>query len=638
MPPGFPKGQLKYTTAKVIVARVFPPPGSKQPSAQFAFDPDDDSHGTHVAGIAAGNPKTVVRPGQVVSGVAPRAYIGNYKVFVQTDAGLTPNANSPAIVAAIEAAVADGMDVINFSGGEPEIEPSRDIVVRALDAAAEAGVVSVISADNTYREVGAGSISSPASAQRAIAVAAVETTGTPPKSVRADFSSVGPTPISLLLKPDVAAPGVDILSSVPGGDWASFSGTSMAAPHVAGAVALLRQRHPTWTVDEIKSALVQTGTNATSEDRGALGPQFQGGGVIALARADRPLLFAEPVSLSLGLVARGSRSGGTIELTDAGDGIGTWQVTQVRAPGGRGRASLRLPATVEVPGELGYELVVPARAAQGDVDGYIELRRGEDVRRIPFFGRVSVAALERQSAIPLRAPGAHVGTTGGKRGFVSRYRYPANPSGIGVPTVLTGPEAVYRVRILRRVANFGVVVTRRSRGVQVEPRVVSGQDENRLTGYAGLPFARNPYLDDGYFTRVLAAGALSPAPGVYSVVFDSKTRSGAGRFRFRFWVNDVTPPTLRLRTRSVLRGQDVRVAARDAGSGVAPDYVFAFVDGRRARATFRGGVIGVSTRSLAVGTHRLQLQVSDYQETKNTENVARILPNTRILTTTIAIR
>ena len=100
MPPGFPKGQQKFTTAKVIVARAFPPAGSMQPSAQLAFDPDDDAHGTHVAGIAAGNAKTVVRAGRVVSGVAPRAYIGNYKVFVQTDAGVSPNANSPAIVAA----------------------------------------------------------------------------------------------------------------------------------------------------------------------------------------------------------------------------------------------------------------------------------------------------------------------------------------------------------------------------------------------------------------------------------------------------------------------------------------------------------------------------------------------------------
>ena len=91
-----------------------------------------------------------------VSGVAPRAYLGNYKVFVETDSGLSPNANSPAIVAAIEAAVADGMDVINFSGGEPEIEPSRDIVALALDAAAAAGVVPVVAAGNDYNDLGAG--------------------------------------------------------------------------------------------------------------------------------------------------------------------------------------------------------------------------------------------------------------------------------------------------------------------------------------------------------------------------------------------------------------------------------------------------------------------------------------------------
>ena len=139
MPPGFPKGQQRFTTAKVIVARSFAPKtGATAPSVRLAFSEDDNSHGTHVAGIAAGNADTSA-DGRRISGVAPRAYLGNYKVFVQTDDGLSPNANSPALVAAIEAAVADGMDVINFSGGEPEIEPSRDIVALALDAAAAAG-------------------------------------------------------------------------------------------------------------------------------------------------------------------------------------------------------------------------------------------------------------------------------------------------------------------------------------------------------------------------------------------------------------------------------------------------------------------------------------------------------------------
>ena len=208
MPPGFPKGQQRFTTAKVIVARSFAPKtGATAPSVRLAFSEDDSSHGTHVAGIAAGNADTAA-DGRRISGVAPRAYLGNYKVFVETDDGLSPNANSPAIVAAIEAAVADGMDVINFSGGEPEIEPSRDIVALALDAAADAGVVPVIAAGNDYNDFGAGSVSSPANSEGAIAVGAVDITGT--KREHADFSSVGPTTISLRLQADVAAPGVNV--------------------------------------------------------------------------------------------------------------------------------------------------------------------------------------------------------------------------------------------------------------------------------------------------------------------------------------------------------------------------------------------------------------------------------------------
>ncbi len=82
MPAGFPKGQQRFTTAKVIVARVFAPRSATAASARLAFS-NDDSHGTHVAGIAAGNADTLAA-GRRISGVAPRAYLGNYKVFIET--------------------------------------------------------------------------------------------------------------------------------------------------------------------------------------------------------------------------------------------------------------------------------------------------------------------------------------------------------------------------------------------------------------------------------------------------------------------------------------------------------------------------------------------------------------------------
>lgn len=636
MPPGYPKGQVRFTNAKVIVARAFPPPGARYRNAALAFDSENSTHGTHVAGIAAGNARTQATGGRVVSGIAPRAFIGNYKALVGTDSGLSPNGNAPEIVAAIEAAVRDGMDVLNLSIGEPEIEPRRDVVALALDAAAEAGVVPVVAAGNDYNDLGAGTVSSPASSASAITVGAVEIGGTPPTGEHADFSSVGPTTISHLLKPDLAAPGVDVLSAVPGGGWSSLSGTSMASPHIAGAAALLAQRHSGWTVAQIKSALVQTGANAVSDDDRVLGPEFHGGGVISLTKADRPLVFAIPASVSLGLLSRGDVKSSTVALNDAGGGAGTWTVRREGVVPAGVRVSFG--QSVETPGELILDVAVSAGAKPGDLSGYLVLRREGAERRIPFWGRVSAGALARHQPVTLRKTGAHRATTQGRRALVSRYRYPEDPRGVGLTTVLRGPELVYRVRLMKAATNFGVVVTGLAEGSRVEPRVVAGLDENRLTGYAGLPFTHNPYLE-GFRSPVLAAGALSPLPGEYAIVFDSGTRAGAGRFTFRFWIDDVKPPTLRLRTRSVRHGVDsVLVSATDAGSGVHPDSLHATIDGRLTRAKYVRGVVRVRVTGFAVGKHRLQLRVSDYQETKNTENVARILPNTRTLTANFTVR
>src|SRR5205814_10088216 len=113
MPPGFPKGNTAFTTSKVIVARAFAPPSPRWRYADRPFDPDLSEHATHVAGIAAGDHATPA-VGVTISGVAPKAYLGNYKVLtIPTVSGVGLDGNSPEIVKGIEAAVADGIDVIN---------------------------------------------------------------------------------------------------------------------------------------------------------------------------------------------------------------------------------------------------------------------------------------------------------------------------------------------------------------------------------------------------------------------------------------------------------------------------------------------------------------------------------------------
>src|SRR6185369_7478685 len=127
---------------------------------------------------------------------------------------------------------------------------------------------------------------------------AITTAAASKASVIAAFSSGGPTPVSLALKPDVTAPGVNSLSSVRAhdGSWSSIDGASMASPHVAGAAALLLQRHPGWTAAPVKSALVPTGDPVTGASGRDVAPTREAGAMISLPPADNPLLFSQPAS------------------------------------------------------------------------------------------------------------------------------------------------------------------------------------------------------------------------------------------------------------------------------------------------------------------------------------------------------
>jgi hypothetical protein len=173
-------------------------------------------------------------------------------------------------------------------------------------------------------------------------------------------------------------------------------------------------------------------------------------------------------------------------------------------------------------------------------------------------------------------------------------------------------------------------VTSRDGGVRVEPRVVRAGDENRLAGYTALPFDQNPYR--GSFGRHrLVAGVVLPAPGLYDVVFDTPRNGQPGGFRFRFWEGDVSPPAVRVLG---ARGRFLELAVRDNGSGVDPTSMAAHVDGDTVPVSYASGLARVPLLSLSRGRHTLTFTVSDYQETKNMEDVSRILPNTRTLRTT----
>ncbi|MBM3465056.1 MAG: S8 family peptidase [Armatimonadetes bacterium] len=215
---------------------------------------DDHGHGTHVSGTVAGDGKASKG---WLKGMAPEANIVGVKVL---DGGGSGEFSD--VIAGIQWAVDNrqtyNIRVINLSlGAAIEESYKDDPVVHAIDAAAAAGVLPVVAAGNSgpFPET----IGTPANAPDALTVAALDDRGTPWTwdDRMALFSSRGNTAIDGLKKPDVAAPGVAIMAARANSEgYTQMSGTSMAAPMVAGAAALLFQAHPEATPAQVKDAFM----------------------------------------------------------------------------------------------------------------------------------------------------------------------------------------------------------------------------------------------------------------------------------------------------------------------------------------------------------------------------------------------
>jgi minor extracellular serine protease Vpr len=469
------------------------------------------------------------------------------------------------------------------------------------------------------------------------------------------FSSRGPTAFGHDLKPDLSAPGGQILSSTlpntSDSRFAVFDGTSMATPHVAGAAALLLQLHPGWTPAQVKSALVSTagaawGDTARTQEAPVT---LEGGGLVALTRAADPQLFTDPVSLSFDdlAVSRGAASRGLlIRLTDSGDGAGTWQVA-LSSQAATAGASLDVPAPIAVPpgGEADVAIVARASAdaVQGENYGFIVLTKGDATRRVPYFFLVDRPALASAPVMPLKT--LQSGDTRVGVGRVDAYRYPVAPFGNAPdmpPMVENGAEKVYGTFIDRPAVNAGVAVVSETPGARVDPFYLGALDENTVQGFAGTPVNVNA-LTPEYLVPIGAAGASFPRQQRFFVVVDSGRdrfdgRSLAGRYALRSWVDDVTPPSIELLTKRVAPGRPTLVLrVRDAGAGVDPSSLTIGYQGVLVGASTYDPVGGIavfplprSAPELVGGTLELRLVASDFQEAKNIDTVGpSIMPNTR---------
>ncbi len=451
-PVGFPRPAefAAYTNSKVIVARDYIK-SQYDYADQTVHTPQDElGHGTAVASVAAGLP--VATPYAPIQGMAPKAYLGNYKVFGEP--GVNDNAQTAGIVAAIEDAVKDQMDVLNLSMGGMAQPPEDDPEQQAIAKAAEAGVLTVISAGNEGPNP--GTISSPGTSPEALTVGAtlhsryfasgmdVTSTDTtvppalalvgyvpavgltvssklgpfplasilpydpsgegcsplpagsltgkmalisrgacyfsdkatnatnagavgmvvyqdrdePPPSMSgyddlhpldpghpavmiektpgealetllpghslsvtlrpqseiikflsqknqiASFSSRGPD-ILFQVKPDIVAPGQDILAAsmnLETGYSRGLNGTSLSAPIVTGAAALIFQLHSAWTAQNVKSSLVNTADHGVSWNGGQARVIDTGNGRLNVEKGAATSALLDPVSVSFGVI------------------------------------------------------------------------------------------------------------------------------------------------------------------------------------------------------------------------------------------------------------------------------------------------------------------------------------------------
>lgn len=567
---------------------------------------DRDGHGTHTASTVAG---TGAASDGKERGVAPSADLVVGKVL--DDHGSGPISG---VIAGMEwAARTEHAKVISMSLGTSTWHTQDDPVSQAVNRlSAETGALFVVAAGNEGNSP--YTVTAPGTADAALTVGAVDTS-----DQLASFSSTGPRMIDDGLKPDLTAPGVDVLAARSQymddgaeGYYRLESGTSMATPHVAGAAVLLAQKHPEWTGQQLKDALMgtsamtpaytpyQAGTGrldvgaAYLQDQVVATGSVDAGRIAWTPRPDRTPVNRQvtyrnttgsPITLRLsidhGTSPAGVFSVATDEVVVPAHGTATIGVTadpQGLPPGQYGAQVTASSATGTVHTALGlsvepekYDLTVHLKDQSGKpVSGEVEIT-GAD-------GKTTVLWVPDGKLTSRWAPGSY--TIVSTLDVVGRH----GPHSIGL-AVLTAPEVILTK------ARDVVLDASRSREIKVATPLPTAVSTSRIDIFRSFTSAQ-PTPDD----RQALHQILMPPPeydSLWALPTGNKVQQGSFVFTTRFR-SEQTPlkiaygggslddtPLVQPGSASFQDGK-TRVPAVFAGTGTPAEYKGLTVQGKAA--------------------------------------------------------
>ncbi|MER7250952.1 S8 family serine peptidase [Kribbella sp. NPDC000426] len=342
----------------------------------------------------------------------------------------------------------------------------------------------------------------------------------------ADFSSHGPVSGSFAIKPDLVAPGVEIRSTWPGGQYAEDSGTSMASPHVAGAAALIKQAHPDWTADQITAALTSGADPLSGYDA-----VTQGAGRLDVAGADQLAVLPSKRSLSLGvadLSGHTLRSTTTVTLTNVSSTTRTLHFDAKSADGTPAKTSVT-PSSIRLsPGRMvSVRLTVTGARPSGGADWSGWLRAsvsGSPDLSVPWLLAVrpldlhanpdptvagasvyihSEPDLTAAPRVTVTAPGSHHETTGTATfDHAGWWKY----------AVPAGPAGAYQVSAVARTTT-GAWLDGQTSYEELGTAHGSGPDGWQSVGPVSQGAEKIGYTSKA--GRMFAMPYLSPRPGVF---------------------------------------------------------------------------------------------------------------------------